>query len=198
MRLFVGLDLPEPTREGLAAALAGATALAGAAAPALRPTPPGRWHVTLCFLGEVAAATLPSLRAALDAVAGAPGPRLRLDGLAAFPRPGAAQVVVARVTGVTGADTAGLARLARSVARASRAGGAPPAGARRRWVPHVTVARSRGGPVDLTAVLGLAVEAPAWAAEEVLLLRSHLGPSPRYEVLGRLPLSGPEGIWQGG
>ncbi len=147
---------------------------------------PERWHVTLQFLGDVPEPKLTRLQPRLAAVAAAIGPfHLVVRGGGAFPNPRRARVVWAGLAG----DVAAVAELAsgvRAAARHSRiALDATP------FRPHVTLARVRRtgfdrGP-DLVAALADAT-GPDWPVTELLLMRSHLGPHPRYEPLAVFPL----------
>src|SRR5690606_2256109 len=105
-RLFVALDLPAATREGLAALRV--------EMPGTRWTPPDRLHCTLRFLGDTPEERLPDLEAALGGIESAPL-GLRLDGLAAFPSHRAPRVLVARI-----APDDALADLQRQVESAVR------------------------------------------------------------------------------
>jgi RNA 2',3'-cyclic 3'-phosphodiesterase len=114
----------------------------------LRWADPAAWHVTLAFLGGIAAADIAAVETALKEVAGAAvAMTLRTGGLGAFPSAGRARVLWYRVD-----DTDGeLAELAAAV---SWALGLEPAD---RFQPHVTLARARREPVALRAWLGSAV-----------------------------------------
>jgi 2'-5' RNA ligase len=62
----------------------------------------------------------------------------------------------------------------------------------RRFKPHLTIARP-GGAVPAEAIaadralLG-GYEGPPWTIDELVLVRSHLGPKPRYDHLATWPL----------
>jgi RNA 2',3'-cyclic 3'-phosphodiesterase len=162
VRLFVSLRVPSPARAHLAAALAGR-----------RTTDVGQWHVTLAFLGEVERPD-PLLPGLGEVASTHPPLRLRLAGGGAFPR-----VWWAGLAG----DVAGLRALAADVAAACRDAGVVLE--ERPYRPHVTVARRGAGPHPLERY-----EGPEWVADEVELVRSHLGATARHEVLERLPLTG--------
>ena len=114
--------------------------------------------------------------------------RLSLHGAGAFPDPGAARVLWAGVR-EGGDGTAGGGTLA-SWAKGLRAL-ASHAGARvdgTRFHPHLTLARSIGGPRPAGHLLQSldTLRTSAWEVDEVLLIASHLGQgpgrTPRYEV----------------
>ena len=108
----------------------------------------------------------------------------------AFPAPGRARILCAHIEGEQRA-LAGLRVLAASVAAGARRAGAPPPDERRRYRPHVTLARSRE-PAHLRPL----VEAlsgfggKAWNATRVDLIRSETGPRPRYQTIGSWPRAG--------
>lgn len=140
-----------------------------------------RWHVTLCFLGEVSDEVLPSLEAELDAPAKAhPALHLSFAGAGAFPRVHRARVLWIGMDG----DRRELTELAGSVSSAAGSAGLEPTRGQRRFSPHLTLARCRE-PTDLAPLVD-ALEGFAgtgWTAGEVHLVRSHLGPKPRYETV---------------
>ena len=129
-RLFVALRVPNPLRTAVEELQTG-----------LRTA---RWldgdglHLTLAFIGEVEGSTQRRIEAALADVT-TRTLRMELHGLGCFPPRGAPRVLW------TGASPkAELVSLARSVRHAlGRAGQAPE---RRRFMPHVTIARFRRPP----------------------------------------------------
>lgn len=176
MRLFVAVDPPDEAADSLRAALP--------ADDRLRWSAPEHWHLTLAFLGEVAAPALPELSDRLARAAGRSAPvRLRLAGAGHFGR----QVLWIGVDG----DTAALARLADRCAAAARRSGIPME--ERRFRPHLTVARARGRGADLRGAADAlsAYAGPWWVAADVRLVRSHLGPPLVHETLATLALTGP-------
>ena len=182
MRAFVAV-LPPP--ESLAA-LAAAVASLRDANPGLSWVPPERMHVTLAFLGDIADETASRVVDGLaDAVRGTTPFALRIERGGAFPRPARANVLWAGLAGDLDALSS-LARVTRRVARGARV-----EIERTPYRPHVTVARVRrrgldGGP--LVAALD-AVRGEPWTVTETVLMRSHLGPKPSYDVVGRAPFS---------
>lgn len=144
-------------------------------------------HITLAFMPELEDWRVEPLIDDVQQWAGRQGaPTLRLARAGAFPDPGAARVLWAGVEEVGTADpllpawAKGLRALANHV-------GARVEGTR--FHPHLTVARSRGGPRPAGHLLQSldTLETSAWSAAEISLLASHLGEgprrTPRYEVL---------------
>jgi RNA 2',3'-cyclic 3'-phosphodiesterase len=185
MRLFVAIALPADA----AGELDSAVAPLRLAWPELRWTGRDAWHLTLAFLGEVDEELLGKLGDRLQRAAARHGRlSLPLGGAGAFPTAARARVLW---TGVKG-DRRGLAGLAGSVAAGARRAGVPPAQERRRYEPHLTLARCRA-PADVqTLVATLAGFAGTpWTASEIYLIRSRPQGQPRYETLGAWPLLAP-------
>ncbi len=184
MRLFVAIVPPPAALDELDAAAAPLRP----AWPGLRWTGREAWHITLAFLGEVgepaAARLAPRMQRAASRYR-----RLGLSFAGAGAFPGAAR---ARVlwTGLAG-ERGTLEHLAASVAAGARRAGAPPPDERRRFLPHVTLARTRL-PTDVRSLIGAlnGYAGTAWTAERIELIRSHTGPQPRYELLASWPLLG--------
>jgi 2'-5' RNA ligase len=170
--------------------LAPASGGAAASELQLRAVAPEALHVTLCFLGAQPLEAAAAIGTAVVAAATAAG---RAHGLAL----GAPLWLPRRrpnVLAVTIADGAGeLGALQAAVADALVAGGwfTPE---RRPLLPHVTVARVRGGSrgLDARAVARRELPAPpalAFHGAAVTLYRSHLGRGgSRYEALARARL----------
>jgi 2'-5' RNA ligase len=179
-RLFVALIPPADVLEPLARAVDELRPRA----PALSWTPSGRWHLTLAFLGEVTDDTAPALTERLARVARRHGPLpVEIAGGGRF----GDRVLWARVSVAAGPLAAGLVRAA---------GKAGVTADDRPLRPHLTVARSRRNhAVDLRPLAEALAEVrcPPWTASDLHLVRSHLGPSPRYETVGSWPLLGPPG-----
>jgi 2'-5' RNA ligase len=187
LRLFVAISPPPNVLDELAVAVAQTRR----DWPELRWIGQERWHVTLAFLGEVDPARLDELRVRLErAAARHHAQRLRIGPGGAFPSPARARVLVAHVESAD-ADLSGLVALARSVAAGARRAGAPPPDENRRYRPHLTLARVRQ-PTDLAALLGELSSRrghpSAWAAEQIHLVESRLGPDPDYRTLATWPL----------
>lgn len=129
-RLFVALDLPEETREGLVAW--GRKALAD---PALRPVAPESLHITLAFLGYRPEKEIEAI-AAVVSESGAPAPWVELrDPVQRPPRGRARLYAVPVISPGAEALQAGLEQ------RLVEAGFYAPE--KRPYWPHVTVARVR-------------------------------------------------------
>jgi RNA 2',3'-cyclic 3'-phosphodiesterase len=212
MRLFVALSPP-------AAALAEldqAAAPLRASWPELRWVGVDLWHVTLAFLGEVDDGKLDELERRLErAAARHAGQPLAIGRGDAFSSVKRARVLIARIeaAGAGGAggrpparhgegETSALHGLAASVAAGARRAGAPPpdeGGAgqagrspgtpRRKYEPHLTLARTRE-PADLsgpvTALEGFSGQ--PWTPVQIHLVHSVLRPTVRYETVRSWPL----------
>ena len=180
MRLFVAIPLPEALADDLAALRP--------ELPGARPVPAGNLHLTLAFLGEAPPAELAAIDAALAAVTG-PAPRLHFTGLA--PIEGRGSTVLA----VELAHDPVLHALQSKVERALRAAGFELP--RRRFRPHVTLARFRRPPDTLAATRISAQLAalgppalPPLPVAAFCLFRSDLGHGPaRYSELARYPIA---------
>lgn len=193
MRLFASLRPPDAVLHHLAHALdsvrLGADAgLHGPAAPPVRWSDPGTWHVTLAFYGEVPGGAVPELEEGLAVLAAHQQPfDLRLRGAGVFAH---------RTLWVgLGGDAETAARLCAG-AREVGAAVLGRAEERERARPHLTVGRvarevragragRRGASTDGRAgdgdplaapVRALGVyEGPSWTVDEVRLVRSDLG-----------------------
>jgi 2'-5' RNA ligase len=135
-RLFVAAPIPDEVRENLRALQ-----------DALRPLLPNvRWvkddgiHVTLQFLGGTDESLIPEIEEALKEVSrNLKKFEAACAGIGVFPRVKGARVIWAGVEG----DVAAFEELQRGVAKALRQVGFKPE--RRRFTPHVTLGRVRGG-----------------------------------------------------
>jgi RNA 2',3'-cyclic 3'-phosphodiesterase len=176
-RLFAALDLPAPVRDALGA-------FGRAAADddfALRAVGDDALHVTLAFLGHRSLDDIDPAREAVQAVA-APVPDLAL-GEVLWLSPRRPHVLTVEVLDASGA----LVELQSKVVEAlADAVGFEPE--RRRFRPHVTVARVRHGAAPRRRGLPEAPSA-SFAGEALTLYRSWLGRGPaRYEPLERVVL----------
>jgi 2'-5' RNA ligase len=186
-RLFFAVPVPGAARAPLEAALPGLESLLGGA----RVTPPGGWHLTLAFLGQVQPELADEVvRVGEAAVAGVPSARLRLEGAGTFPQGRKARVLWAGI----GGDAEVLVGLAAALASACKAAGLR--SEERPLQPHLTLARfSTPAPVPpeaLDLVAGAAAASRPWEARELACYRSTLGGprGARYRVLREFPLLG--------
>jgi RNA 2',3'-cyclic 3'-phosphodiesterase len=186
-RLFFAVPVPGPARAPLEEALPRLAPLLGAA----RLAPPGGWHLTLAFLGQVQPEMADEVvRVGEAAVAGVPPARLRLEGAGTFPEGRRARVLWAGVSG----DAGVLEGLAAALSAACQAAGLR--SEERPLVPHLTLARfSTPAPVPseaLDLVAGAAAASPPWEARELACYRSTLGGprGARYRVVREFPLAG--------
>ena len=187
-RLFFGVPVPGPARAPLEAALPRLEPLL----PGARLAPPGGWHLTLAFLGQVQPEMADEVvRVGEAAVAGVGPARLRLEGAGTFPESGRKARVL--WTGI-GGDTEALVRLAAALSSACKAAGLRSED--RPLAPHLTLARfSTPAPVPqeaLDLVAAAAAESEPWEARELACFRSTLGGprGARYRVVREFPLTG--------
>jgi RNA 2',3'-cyclic 3'-phosphodiesterase len=187
LRCFVAIGLPESLRETVAAFFA----REGRGVPGVRWAPGAHLHLTLKFLGEVAADRLAEVRAAVEAPLADHGPfAMELRGAGAFPSVQRPRVIWVGL-GAGAAETMALAgALERSLAPL---GFAPE---QRAFTPHLTVGRVKAPGNDRAALPRLiaAVRDRVWGetvAREVHLMRSELFPAgPIYSILHATILPG--------
>lgn len=174
-RLFVAVPLSEEVREGMVVFLH--KALKGRPVPGRAPKA-HNWHLTLRFLGDIDNAQYERLLSALKSESFDEPFEVVFGGLGAFPRPSNASVLW---VGVDQGHHA-LCRLAASVDNAVRRAGLPSDD--KSFRPHLTMSRIRP-PQRLDALIGSAgVSSLRLEVRNVVLFRSHLGPSgARYEPL---------------
>ena len=181
-RCFVAVPIGDSLRRDLAAAVERWRTrpdLAG-----LRWTDPAGWHVTLAFLGAVDPEHVGELGEAVKAVAVDSQPVvLRTGGVGGFPSSRRARVAWYGIADPDGhlAGTAGRLRSALSLDASAS------------FRPHLTLARAKGEPVDLSAWREVAA-GPLGVLDvtDLELMRSHLGRGPaRYEIITSTPLGAP-------
>ncbi len=184
MRLFVAVVPPDEVRADLEDFLEPRRHVAGP-----RWSGPEQWHLTLAFVAAAPERVVEALVDRLgEVVSRCTTAELAIEGGGCFPDVTRARVLWAGVRGGVGLDP--LARAARS---ACAVVGAPPDGGPFR--PHLTLARFTR-PTEATRWVRLldSYRGPAWRAEEVVLVESHLprerGRRPRHEVLARIGLPG--------
>jgi 2'-5' RNA ligase len=184
MRVFAAVNLPAALRQAIHAA----------AAPLRDAGLPVKWvdadgvHLTLKFLGEVAADRLPELSGALDrASAGMRGFEVAIGGFGAFPSGAHARVIW------LGCESAPpLELLQHAVEREYAALGFPLEG--RPFRPHLTLGRTRprakAGMRDVDALLEAAAFEATWAVGAADLMESTLTPAgARYAMRHRVTLA---------
>jgi 2'-5' RNA ligase len=179
--LFLAVTPPPDVRDDLHRALAGLRGMPGAP----RWTAPERWHLTLVFLGAVPVDRVPALRAAAgSAVAPAPAVTVRVTGGGHFGSRRRPRVAWAGLAG----DIEALTALAGALAAAARSVGLTVED--RPFRPHLTLGRwPPGAPADGGLLDRLAgYRGPEWPVREVTLVRSRLGPDPRYEPIAAWPV----------
>lgn len=125
IRLFVGLELPQPLRERLA--------MMGGGLSGARWVPPENYHITLRFIGEVPPHRAEEIDHALSGVS-AGGFALTLSGIGTFSKGGREITLWAGVE-----RSPALEHLQTKVETALQRAGEQPE--RRRFSPHVTLAR---------------------------------------------------------
>jgi 2'-5' RNA ligase len=135
LRLFVALALPEPVRDRLAGLMVGL--------PGVRWVPPANYHLTLRFIGEVTPHQAEEVDLALAGIRARPFD-LTLAGLNIFEKGGRVQSLHA-----VAERTPALQHLQAKVETALQRAGLPPE--RRRFAPHVTLARTEFAPLDKLA-----------------------------------------------
>lgn len=157
---------------------------------AVRWAKPDQLHLTLQFLGNVAADRVEALKSNLaTTLAGNPAFTLRLDQIGVFPSLRAPRVIWVGLAG----DLPALAALQGRVADASRDFGDHAEA--RDFHPHLTLGRvNRNSPRETREIeAALASQPPpppaAWRVDEVRLVRSELQPTGAvYSVLARFAL----------
>ena len=179
MRLFIALRPPPPIREILFDLMDGV--------PAARWQDDEQLHLTLRFVGEVERPQAEDLAAALGHVHLPAAPVVALAGVGSFGQRGRADTLWAGI-----APAAVLADLHARVERACAQAGLPPE--RRRYHPHVTVARlarsaGAGPALDAWLARHAALASEPFALPHLILYRSHLARGgAAYETVARWPL----------
>lgn len=177
-RVFVAVTPPLEARLGLAQALS-RHKLPG------KEVPPGNWHITLRFLGQVDDITCERFLGDLDQQDLGDQFDLGIEGLGAFPRAKRATVLWAGLKG----DISRLTQLAMLAENSAQSAGLQPED--RPFHPHLTLSRIRP-PEDVTGLVdGQEVAGVTWRCRDVVVYRSDLGGEhPRYETLESLALGG--------
>lgn len=186
--MFVALQPPPDAVEDLDEFLEVRREAAG-----FRWSPPEQFHVTLAFLAAVPDRALDDLVERLGhAAARRTSFGTALAGGGAFPDPARARVLWAGLD-LDAPGRTELDRLATGARVAANRAGVAADG--QRFRPHVTVARI-GRPLEVSRWVRLleTYRGPAWRADRIALVASHLGEGPRgrprYEVVESFALKG--------
>ncbi len=176
MRIFVAIPLPENVRERLGGLCSGL--------PHARWISPENMHVTLRFIGEVDNGAAEDIDAALGAIQ-MPSFDISVSHVGFFERGRKVHTIWA---GIEGSDA--IVRLRDKVESAAVRTGCEPE--KRKFKPHVTLARLRGVPARRVSEY-LHVQdgffAGPFAVERFMLFRSHLGHGgAHYQTLADYPL----------
>jgi 2'-5' RNA ligase len=135
VRCFIAIELPDGVKRGLRELQA--QLKAGSSAP-VKWVDPANIHLTLKFLGNVAADRLDEISSAMtEAARGTPPFSLEIKELGVFPNPRRVQIIWVGL----GGEVDKLARLQQRIESGLEKLGFPPEG--RRFTPHLTLARVR-------------------------------------------------------
>jgi RNA 2',3'-cyclic 3'-phosphodiesterase len=172
--LFVAVDPPSDILDQFAGFTAGLTVVR----TGTRVTARHLWHVTLAFIGEVPDERLPAAIEAVDATVVDQEPvALRIAGGGRFGR-GKFSVMWAGIEGDLRPLRLAVARELRRVRLPFDA---------KKFHPHLTVARPGDKlpreDVDADVAKLATYEGPPWTVTGIRLVRSHLGPKPRYDTM---------------
>jgi 2'-5' RNA ligase len=186
IRSFIAIEVPQDTADAIREAQQRLRLADGG----WKWVNPESFHITLKFLGAVAAERLRSLsRTAAESLSGVPAFGVALRGVGAFPNAHRARVVWVGV----GDGAPELAALASKVEDACAAHGFERE--KRPFHAHLTLGRARrpgtsSALADAMSSLGAVEFGEAWVAR-VLLMKSELSRSgPIYTVLSQIPLTG--------
>ncbi len=160
-RLFVAIDLPEPIKDDLIGIAFGV--------PGARWTDPDSLHLTLRFLGDVNGTVANDLQTRLARLKVEPF-ELRLADIGFFPPRGPAEVLWVGVE-----KNEPLEALRRQVDQTATRLGIEPD--RRKWVPHVTLARLDEAPESRLARFAAEhslYKSPPFLVEQLTLFSSRL------------------------
>jgi 2'-5' RNA ligase len=188
VRLFVAIEIPEPVCREVKRRIAGLRDRL----PRARWADPEALHLTLLFLGEVAAERVGELAEALRAAfAPLPPMALRLAGAGTFPPGRPARVAW---IGIAGPRELAALQAGAAAAAAATVGYEPED---RPFRPHITLARCpspwpRPAAEKFAAALPGEI-GPPFTAGRGVLIESKLSPrGPRYRHVEELPLAGGE------
>lgn len=177
MRLFVAIALPSDLAEELARGAR--QAIPPAASGRIRWQQPADLHLTLSFLGHAEKAQLEKIRGKLKSLRAAPL-KLDLAGVGSFVKSGVVLVTVER--------SPALVKLAESVVQGMEECGFPRED--RPYVPHITLARSKGRISFAPTAASQSVFRRSFEAGSFRLYESITAPDgARYDVLEEFPLA---------
>jgi 2'-5' RNA ligase len=189
IRSFIAVELPDEIRH----ALAGVQEHLKRNVAGVRWVGPTSIHLTLKFLGDIAAEQVqPIAAAAMGAVQNEPPLSVGVCGLGAFPNPRRPRVIWVGIEG----DVERLGRLQTRLEEALEPLGFPREG--RAFRPHLTLGRVRDPrrPPDLIRALADVTIPPcnSFDVHEILLYKSDLRPTGAiYTKLQHLPFAGSSG-----
>lgn len=200
-RLFVAVDPPEDVRDALAAwARSAARAEEGGARPnaSLRVLDPELLHVTLCFLGNRPIGEMDALALQLSACEGTAGemalgaplwlPLRRPRALAVELHDGDGELRRLQAEMVAALGEVSGWQAGEGTQGGGGLGGAVTSGARRRFRPHITVARMSRGATRFERVLP-PTPSLSFTPSELVLYRSWLSPEgASYEAVASHPI----------
>ena len=188
VRSFIAIELPDAVKRSLRELQA--QLKSGSSAPA-KWVDPNNIHLTLKFLGNVAADRLDEIASAMaEAVQGTSSLSLEVKELGVFPNPRRVQIVWVGLSG----EVERLSRLQQSIESNLKKLGFPPEN--RRFTPHLTLARlrDRATPQERERLGQLIAEtepdaAPSFSVDSLKLMKSQLTPEgPIYTRLSSAPL----------
>jgi len=189
IRVFIAINLPPELKARLAERQRELKSAPGG--QAVRWTPVEQIHLTLRFLGDVPAESVPDIQAAVQrAAATTPAFELQAEGLGCFPHARQPRIVWVGITGAL----AGLRQLQEAVERETA-----PWGERedREFHPHLTIGRVKKEHARSARPLAEALNRTttglfgAFRVAQLDLMQSRLAPTgAEYTVLAALPLAG--------
>ena len=186
--LFVGIPLSMRSLKAVANAASDLKERSASSNVDLRWVAPARYHVTLKYLGWTKAAAVPAIRDAIGAaVAGHKAFDMRCRELGAFPKLSEAEVLWAGLDDRMG----DLSALAKKVGEATEELGFPAEA--RKFQPHVTMARLKGGGslVKLVQDAPVRVFSKSWVDTLLLYKSSVESETSEYEKIASWSLNSP-------
>jgi RNA 2',3'-cyclic 3'-phosphodiesterase len=192
VRAFIAVNLPAEVRKQIQRLQAELQAAAGGAA--VQWTKPEQIHLTLRFLGNVPAESIPRIRQALeDTVRGVPPFAVAAEGLGCFPHARQPRIIWVGLSGAMECLQDLQARVETETV---------PWGEQedRAFHPHLTIGRVKSMNIKAASQLTRAWPSGTnrclgnWQVDRVDLMQSILAPTgAQYACLASLPLSGPAG-----